>query len=85
MMGTRGSEPRGCTPIQGTLQGDARLVTGVFSPFIFLRTTFRMKRKRGKAGREGWRVFLVLSSRAGPFLSAADSVNAFPGTQLALY
>lgn len=44
-----------------------------------------MKGKRGKAGREGWRVFLVLSSGAGPFLSAADSVNAFPGTQLALY
>lgn len=83
--GTRGSEPRGCTPIRGTLPGAARLLTRVFSPFTFLRTTFHMKGKRGKAGREGWRVFLVLSSGAGPFLSAADSVNAFPGTQLALY
>lgn len=43
------------------------------------------KGKERKHGREGERVFLVLSSSAGPFLSAADSVNAFPGKLLALY
>lgn len=43
------------------------------------------KEAKGRKGREGERVFLVLNSGAELFLSAADSVNAFPGRQLALY
>lgn len=57
------------------LQAAAR----VFSPSGFRSTTFRPKGKRVEARREGERVFLVLSSGAVLFLSAADSVNAFPG------
>lgn len=72
-------------PIQGMLQGAAWLPARVFSLSGFLSTTLHTKGKRGKAQREGERVFLVLSSGAVLFLSAADSVNAFPGRQLALY
>jgi len=67
------------------LWGAAWLLTSVMSPPDSLSTTFHTKGKRGKARMAGERVFLVLSSGAVLFLSAADSVNAFPGRQLALY
>lgn len=76
---------KGLPPAQGMLQGPAWLPAKVFSPSSFQSSTLHPKRKRGEAGREGGRVFLLLSSTAGLFLSAADSVNAFPGRQLALY
>lgn len=78
-------EAKGLPPIQGMLQGAAWLLAKVFSPSSFQSSTLHPKRRTGKAGREGGRVFLRLSSSAGLFLSAADSVNAFPGRQLALY
>lgn len=84
-VGAGWARQRGCPQLRGCSRELPGSLSRFLAPPVSKAPHFIQRGREEKLGGKEGRVFLVLSSSAGLFLSAADSVNAFPGRQLALY